>query len=355
MQVIDLETLDHICHLQVEVEHMKKILLLLLGVSGFAYSGSGGFSVKARYNIPGTATWDYVTYNDASHRLYVAHQTRVEVMDVRSGLIVGKVIGTPGVHGIAIADDLSRGFTSNGGDDTVTIFDVNTLATIGKVQVGSRPDRIFYDALSQRVFTCNHGSGDITAMDAKTGSVLGVIRIEGGGEQLVPAPDHFVYVANADTSEVVTFDPRSLKVVRRLPLVSGIEPHGLAFDPEHHRLFAACRNKVMVVLDSDDGHVVTSLPIGETVDMAAFDPKSGLVFASNGDGTLSSYRQINANEYKNVGPIKTGPNAKQMDFDASSGRLFLPTGAIVTSGTAADGKPAKIVKDGTFAILVVGR
>ena len=150
-------------------------------------------------------------------------------------------------------------------------------------------------------------------------------------------------------------DPKMLKVVKRFPLATGKEPHGLAFDPQHHRLFAACRNQVMIVLDSNDGHIVTSLPIGETVDMAAFDPQTRSVFASNGDGTLSVFHQVSADTYQDVGPIKTGANAKQMDFDANTGQLFLPTGTIITTGTSADGKPMRAVKDGTFAILVVGR
>ena len=319
-----------------------------------AANNQGHYAVTARYPVPGTATWDYVTVDSETQRLYIAHGMQVDVLDTASGALIGSVKETPAVHGIAIAGDLNRGFTSNGGDDSVTIFDPRTFSILGKVKVGSRPDRIYYDKPSRRVFTCNHGSNDVTAIDAKSGSVIGLLRINGGCEQLVPAPGEKVYAANADTSEVFQFDPATLKVITRYPLGACKEPHGLAFDSQDHRLFAACRNKLLIVLDSLDGHEVSSLPIGDTVDMAAFDPQTRTVFASNGDGTLSLFRQVSPDQYQSLISLKTGPNAKQMDMDPKTSKLYLPSGRI-SQELAGDGKPVKTVQEGTFAILVVGR
>ncbi len=193
----------------------------------------------------------------------------------------------------------------------------------------------------------------LTARDALTDLVKG-LNLGADGEELVAAPGSRVYVANADTSEIDTFNPTTLHVEQRWTLGEGKEPHGLAFDGEHHRLFAACRNQRMIVINSDTGAIVTTLPIGETVDMAAFDEKRHLVFASNGDGKLSMFHQLSADKYQDVGPVTTGPNAKQMDFDSRTGQIFLPSGDILTAESSA-GKPVHTVKEGSFFILVVGR
>lgn len=334
----------------------KALALLLLCSAASAHAGqdTSGYSVEARFPIRGTMTWDYITVDAFAHRLYVAHGTQVEVLNSDTGASIGVVSGTPGVHGIALAQSLGRGFTSNGGDDSVTIFDLKTLQQVGRVKVGSRPDRIFYDERSRRVFTCNHGSGDVSVIDARSGSVIAVLPIGGGGEQNVPAPGNRIYLAVADTSEVIRFDPLTLRITARFALGKGKEPHGLAFDEAHHRLFVACRNKLIVVLGSADGHVITTLGIGDTVDMAAFDPKTQNIFASNGDGSMSAFHEVSADRYKDLGRVETGPGAKQMDFNAQTGKLFLPTGTILESGLGANGKPNRSVREGSFAVLEVG-
>lgn len=334
----------------------KALALLLLCSAASAYAGqnTSGYSVEARFPIRGTMTWDYITVDAFAHRLYVAHGTQVEVLNSDTGASIGVVSGTPGVHGVAVAESLDRGFTSNGGDDSVTIFDLKTLQQVGRIKVGSRPDRIFYDERTRRVFTCNHGSGDVSAIDARSGAVVGVMLIGGGGEQNVAAPGNQMYLAVADTSEVIRFDSLTLKISARFALGAGKEPHGLAFDEAHHRLFAACRNRLVVVLDSSDGHVITALGIGDTVDMAAFDRKTQNIFASNGDGSMSAFHEVSADRYEDLGRVETGPGAKQMDFNSQTGKLFLPTGIILESGLGANGKPNRSVKQGSFAVLEVG-
>ena len=263
---------------------------------------------------------------------------------------------TPGVHGIAIAAGANRGYTTNGKEDKVSVFDPKTLKLIEKVEVGKGPDGIFFDPESNRVFTNNHGSKDITALDAATGKVVGTVQIAGAGEQMVKGRGGLLYVNLEDTNEVVAFDPKTLMVQHRFPINGAKTPTGLAFDPKYNRLFIGCRSKSLVVMDAANGQVVTSFPIGGGVDFAAFDPEARLVFTSNGEGTLSIFRQQSADTYEDAGAVTTQPSAKTMAFDSKTKKIFLPAADVeVIPPTSAEGKPTRKVKEGTFVVLVVGR
>ena len=239
------------------------------------------YRVVARYPVPGTGGFDYVSLDTAARRIFVSHENQVEVVDADSGKVLGSIPDTPGVHGIAIASEFKRGFTSNGKENKVSIFDPSTLALIKKIDVGKGPDGIYYDPGSKRIFTNNHGSHDISAIDAKTGEVAGTVKLEGDGEQAVIGSDGLIYVNSENTNEVVVFDPKSLEVKKRFPIGVATTPTGLAYDAKNNRLFIGCRKEPkFVVMDAATGKVIGSFPIGGRVDNAAFDPvvPPGLLF-----------------------------------------------------------------------------
>jgi DNA-binding beta-propeller fold protein YncE len=338
---------------------MQGMTSVLAGFFSAALLLQGGtnYKVVGRYQIPGVGGFDYVTLDGAERRLYVSHGTQVDVLDADSGKVVGAISDTPGVHGVAIASDFKRGFTSNGRENKVSMFDPATLQLIKKIDVGKGPDGIYYDPGSKRVFTNNHGSHDITALDAATGDVVGTVKVEGDGEQAVIGADGLIYVNSEEAAEVVVFDPKSLEVKKRFPIGVAKVPTGLAYDAKTKRLFIGCRNEPkMVVMDADTGKIINSFPIGAGVDYAGFDPETSLIFFSCGDGTLSIYHEKSADSYEDAGAVKTQPSAKTMAFDPKTKKIFLPAAEYQeTPATEPGRRPQRSVKPGTFAVLVVGK
>jgi len=318
---------------------------------------AANYRISARYPVPGTGGWDYITLDDAARRLYVSHATQVEVLDADTGKVSGVITDTPGVHGVAIATPFHHGFTSNGRESKVSMFDPATLKLIRKIDVGQGPDGIYFDPASKRVFTNNHGTHDVTAIDASSGEVVGTVRLEGDGEQAVIGADGLIYVNSEDTAEVVAFDPMSLAVKKRMPIGVGKTPTGLAYDAKTNRLFIGCREKpMMVVMDAGSGKVIANFPIGAGVDFAGFDPKSRLVFFSCGEGTLNFFHEKSANEIEDAGALKTQPSAKTLAFDDKTGKIFLPAAEYLEPPAGEPGKrPRRTVKPGSFVILVVSK
>src|SRR5712664_815629 len=316
-----------------------------------------GYKVQTRYPVPGTGSWDYVTLDSAARRLYISHATQVEVLDADSGKLVGTIPDTPGVHGIALAPAFKHGFTSNGRENKVSMFDIATLQLIKKIDVGKGPDGIYYEPVSKRIFTNNHGTHDITALDAATGEVVGTVKAEGDGEQAIIGADGLIYVNSEEAAEVVVFDPKSLEVKKRFPIGVAKVPTGLAYDAKTNRLFIGCRNEPkMVVMDAASGKVISSFPIGAGVDFAAFDPGSRLIFFSCSDGTLSIFHEKSADDYEDAGAVKTQPSAKTMAFDPKTKKIFLPAAEILEGPPAQPGgRPTRTQKPGTFVVLVVGK
>jgi YVTN family beta-propeller protein len=329
----------------------------LIFVCTLLLQGATGYRIVTRYPVSGTGGFDYLTIDGPARRIYISHGTQVEVVDADNGKLIGSILDTPGVHGIALAPAFKRGFTSNGREDKVSIFDPSTLKLIEKIDVGKGPDGIYFDPGSKRVFTNNHGSHDISAIDASTGKVVGTVQINGDGEQAVIAPDGLIYVNIEDTGEVVVFDPKSLQVKKRFPIGVAKTPTGLAYDPKTNRLFIGCREEPkFVVMDAATGKVIGSFPIGSRVDYAAFDPEAGLIFFSCGDGTLSIYHEISADKYEDAGAVKTQPSAKTLAFDSKTKKIYL-TAAEYEETPANDPtkKPQRSVKPGSFVVLVVGK
>jgi len=336
---------------------MMKTGLVGLSFAALLLQSATTYKVTDRYPIPGSGGFDYVTLDSSARRLYVSHATQVDVLDADSGKVVGTIPDTPGVHGVAIASAFKHGFTSNGREDKVSMFDPSTLKLIKKIDVGKGPDGIYYDDRTKRVFTNNHGSHDISAIDAKTGEVIGTVKAGGDGEQAIIGADGLIYVNSEDTAEVVVFDPKSLEVKKRFPIGVAKTPTGLAYDAKSNRLFIGCRNEPkMVVMDAATGKVINSFPIGKGVDFAAFDPQARLIFFSCGDGTLSIYHQESADTYQDAGAVKTQPSAKTMAFDPKTKKIFLSAAEYVeTPATDPTKRPIRSVKPGSFVVIVVGK
>jgi DNA-binding beta-propeller fold protein YncE len=313
-------------------------LTCFLAASAFAAQPQTQYGVIKKILIPGQGSWDYLTVDEGARRLYVSHDTQVEVLDIDSGSIVGKIPNTLGVHGIAIASELGRGFVSNGKASSVTIFDLKTLKTIGRAPTGKDPDAIIYDPATSRVFAFNGDGNSATVIEASSGKVAGTIDLGGGPE--FAAADGAGYVFNnlEDQNMVVEIDSRNLKAEQHWPTAPCQSPSSMAIDRPHHRLFIGCRSKVMAVMDADTGKIITSLPIGDHVDATAFDAERKLIFNSNGEGTITVIRQETPDKYSVVESVKTASRAKTMALDPKTHRLFLST-----------------MESGQFEVLVVGK
>jgi DNA-binding beta-propeller fold protein YncE len=291
-----------------------------------AAGNAAGYHVIHTHKIGGEGFWDYMAVESQRNRLFISHGTHVVVMNVKNGKVVGDIPNTDGVHGIAFAPSLNRGFTSDGRSSMVTIFNLKTLKTIGTVKVtGENPDAILYDPASERVFTFNGRSGNSTAIDAKTGKVVGTIELGGKPEFAVADGQGHIYNNLEDKSEEVAIDTHTLKVTSRWPLAPCESPSGLAIDIAHRRLFAGCHNQMMAIVDPDAGKVVTTVPIGRGVDANRFDPGTQLAFSSNGDGTLTVVHEDSPDKYTVLGNVKTEMGARTMALDLKTHHVFVDT------------------------------
>jgi YVTN family beta-propeller protein len=297
---------------------------------------AGGFVITQKIPIPGGGGWDYLNVDETARRLYVSHETTVDVIDLDSLRIIGN-IPADGVHGIALAPKLGRGFISNGRSSTVTIFDLKTLQKIADVPTGKKPDAIIYDPATSQVFAFNGGSNSATVIEAATGKVAGTIDLGGGPEFAAADGKGYVYNNLEDQNLVLKINSRTLKVEQRWPTAPCSSPSSMAMDRAHRRLFLGCRSKVMAVVNADTGQVITTLPIGDHVDASAFDSKKRLVFNSNGEGTVTVIHEDSPDKYSIVETANTLPKARTMTLDPKTHRLFLST-----------------VESGQFEVLVVG-
>jgi len=328
--------------------------LLLISTAVFA---TPAYHLLKKIPLGGEGGWDYLTFDAGSGRLYISRATHVMVLGGAGGKVVGDIPDTAGVHGIALAPELGRGFTSNGRAGTVTIFDLKTLATIGHADAGQNPDAIVYDPASKRVFTMNGRSGDATAIDAATGKVGGTVPLGGKPEFAVADGRGRIYVNIQDKSEMVALDSRKLAVVGRWPLAPCEQPTGLALDPEHRRLFSGCGNQLMAVMDADSGKVITALPIGRGVDATAFDPGLQYAYASNGDGTLTVVHEDSPDKFTVLENVATQPGARTMALDPTTHQVYLVTADFAPTPPPAPGQPRQrpAIVPNTFVVLVFGK
>ena len=305
---------------------MRSIAVMLLAVlSAFSgRPGSSGYHVASEIAVPGAAGWDLLVVDDAARRVYISHATQVDVLDADTGKAVGTIQNTPGVHGIALAPKLGRGFITAGKADCVVIFDLKTLKTIASVNTGKKPDAIVFDPATNRVFAMNGDGNSATVINAVDGAVEGTIELGGGPEFSVADAKGGLWVNLEDKSELLHIDSRSMKIADRWEVAPCQEPSSMALDSLNRRLFLGCRNRVMAVVNADSGKVVASYPIGDHVDASAFDPAAKLVFHSTGDGNVAIFREDNPNTYTFLENVATILGSKTMALDTKTHRLFVP-------------------------------
>jgi DNA-binding beta-propeller fold protein YncE len=310
------------------------------------------YHITHSYNLGGDGSWDYVVPDPPNHRVFVARQTRVMVIDGDKGTLLGEVTGINGAHGTAIAASSGRGFATSGNDRSVVMFDLKTFKALGRIPAAEDADAILYDAPSNRVFTLNGDAHSSTVVDPKAGTAITNIPLGGKPEYGVSAGDGKVYANLTDISEVVEIDAKAAKVTRRWSTAPCKQPVSMAIDTAHHRLFSGCRSGVMAVSDYDTGKVVATLPIGTGVDGAGFDPSTGDAFASNADGTFTVIHQDSPDQYHVAQTVETPKGSRNMGLDPITHRIYLASGKF--GPPAAPGKRGTVLP-GSFTLLVIER
>jgi DNA-binding beta-propeller fold protein YncE len=324
-------------------------------LADLALAGSSGYQVVKTIPIGGDGRWDYDLVDSAARRVYVSHQTHVVVLDADSHAVVGDIPNTLGVHGIALATDLGRGFTSNGRANTITIFDLKTLKPIRTIKsTGQNPDAIYYDASSKRVFAFNGRTANATAINAADGTVAGTIAVGGKPEFAAGDGKGHVYVNIEDKSQLLEIDAQKLTVLHRWPLTGCKEPSGLAFDQKNHRFFSVCGNQKMMVVDADTGKIVATPAIGEDPDAAGFDPETQLVFSSNGEsGDLTVIHEDSPDKYSVLETVPTKKYARTMAIDLKTHNIFLPIAEFEPVTPKGEEEPP--MKPNSFGVLLVAK
>ena len=349
---------------------MKKIssvaLLALLSVASTVMFSDSGYHLIKKIPIPGDGQWDYISVDDVNRRVYVSHGTEIEVLDADSGAVVGKIPAptvdpsnkstSMGTHGAAIATKLGRGFTSNGQAGSMTIFDLKTLKILGEAKVGDGADGYLYDPATQRAFTFSNHTKDGTAVEGATGKVAGSVDVGGKPEAATADGKGHIFVNIEDKDMVLKIDSKKLTVMERWPTDPCKEPASMAIDPAAGRIFIGCHNKMLAVMDTENGHVVTTLPIGGGTDAAAFDPGTHFVFTSNGDGNITVIKEEGPDKYSVIDTVPTEPGARTMGLDLKTHKLFLSLSDRTPAPPAAPGERARgSLVPGTFRVLIVGR
>lgn len=338
---------------------IRFVLIVLATFTVYSATGLRLFAAAAadyhlltRLTLGGEGFWDYLAIDHQARRIYISRWSHVMVVDADSYQVVGDIPGIQGVHGIAIAPEFGRGFITEDEANRITIFDLRTLNKIATAKTGNSPDGIIYDSSSKRVFAFS-GDGKVTAANAATGEVVGSAELGGSPEFAASDGRGHIYNNLEDKNEVVQIDSRSLRILNRWPLAPGESPSGMAIDPVHHRLFVGCRNRKLVVMNSDTGKVVTTLPIGEGVDANRFDAETKLVFCSNGDGSLTVVHEDSADMYSVIGNVPTQRGARTMELDPKTHRVYLVTAQLGSQPTQPHTPPEMV--PGTFELLVFGR
>ncbi len=330
------------------------VALAMLAWGAPVPGADGPYRLLKEIPIGGAGGWDYLSVDTAARRLYVSHATKVVVVDLDKNAVVGEIAPTPGVHGIAVAPDLGRGFVSNGREGTVSIVDLKTLQIVGTVKTGENPDAILYEPVHKEVYAFNGRSKSATVFDAKTGDVRATIPLPGKPEFAVfDEKAGRIYNNIEDTSQLVAIDPATHAVSATWPIAPGEEASGLALDPATHRLFVGCSNNLMLMVDTTSGKVLASSPIGPGVDANAFDPGTGLAFASSGDGTLTVARPEGKDKLTVVQTVTTPKRSRTMTLDPKTHRLYVAAAEFAPPVTGPDGKPQRPqVVPGSFKVVV---
>jgi DNA-binding beta-propeller fold protein YncE len=318
-------------------------------------AGAQSYHVAHSYSLGGSGGWDYVSLDTAGHRLFIARQDRVMVVDPASGKLLAEIPGLNGAHGVAFAYQSGHGFATSGRDSSVVMFDLKTLAVAGRTTAALDADAILYDPATQRVFTFNGDANSSTVLDAASGKRIGTIDLGTGPEFAVSAGDGKLYVNLEEKGTVAEIDAAAMKVTRQWSLAPCQTPTGLAIDRAHHRLFSGCRSGVMAISDASAGKLITTLPIGQAVDACRFDPATQLAFASNGDGTLTVVHEDAPDQFRVVATVPTRRGARTMELDEATHRVFTVTADFgpTPAATPEHPRPRPPIVPGTFALLVL--
>jgi YVTN family beta-propeller protein len=337
-----------------DIQILSLVTAVLSATVAITTAAETSYHLTKTIPVGGDGGWDYLSIDSAARRLYVSHATKAVVIDLDKEEVVGEIADTPGIHGIAIAHDLGKGFCSNGRENKVSIVDLKSLKTT-KVETGQNPDAIIYYPGAQEVYAFNGRGQSASVIDGKTDKVIATIPLAGKPEfAAADAKAGRVYVNLEDKSQVAVIDAKAHEVVTTWPLAPGEEPSGMAYDPERHRLFVGCGNKMMVMMDSESGKVLAHVPIGDHVDANAFDEKRHLAFASTGEGIVTIAHEDGSDKLTVVQSLKTEPGARTMTIDPKTGKIYLGAAKYETSDASSTGgkKKRPSIVPGSFKVLV---
>lgn len=318
---------------------------------------AGDYTVLNKFALGGEGGWDYLSYDSGANRLFISRGNRVQVVDAERGVVTGEINDTQGVHGVALAPDLGKGYSSNGRDNSVTVFDLTTLKTLRKISTtgGENPDFIAYDPASKQVLAFNGRSHNASVIDASRDRLVATIALAGKPEAAVADGRGLMFVDIEDKNEITVLDTRKNTVLHHWPLPGCDEPAGLALNAQTRRLFVGCHNKTLLVVNADTGQTVASLPIGAGVDANAFDPQTGLVFSSQGDGTLSIIKETMADRFVVQQTAATQRGARTLALNPDNHHVYLVSAEFDdVAATAAESRPRRVMRPGSFVLLVMG-
>ena len=330
---------------------------ILVAAAFLAGCGSSPqYKVLQKFPIANEGTWDYITFDPAGNRLFVSHQTQVDVIDATSGKALGVIKNTSGAHGIALVPEAGKGFITSGLSNYVVIFDLKTLETVGHVPTGTKPDAIVYDEGSRRILVSNGDSNDMTVIDPVLGRSIGPIALDGAPEYIAGDGKGTVWVNLEDKNETLMVDPKAMEVKQRFKPEGCEDPSALAMDRATRRLFIGCGNKILAILDADSGKTIKTFPIGEHVDAGFFDPKTKTSFSSTGDGKITMVHEDSADLFTLAGVIDTQRGAKTMAYDSANDKIYLPTAEGLPADATGPPRPkGPQFKFGQFEVLAVGK
>jgi outer membrane protein assembly factor BamB len=339
------------------------VTFVLLSAVALAIAATGGYHLLNKYPF-GAAEgstreyFDYITVDSSARRVYVSHGTEIKVLNADTGNLIGNITGLKQDHGVAIASEFGRGFITDGAQGKVIFFDLKTFKITGEGKADNDADSVLYDPASKRVFAQNGDPNSSTVIDAKSGTVVGTIKLGGAPEFAVADGKGTVYVNLEDKNEVVAIDSDTLTIKSRWPVAPAGRPTALAIDIKHQRLFSAGRNpQMLVVMDASNGKVIQSFPISGGVDAAAYEPDTGMVFASTREGMIHIFHEDSPDKFSEVETVKTEFGAKTMGLDTKTHNLFVDTADFGAPGTSAAGQPSprRTAVPGSFHVLVYGR
>jgi YVTN family beta-propeller protein len=328
------------------------MITTILAVCNTTYAQNSGYHVINTFHITSPGRWDYVAVSPVTDNIYVSHQRQVNILNKNTGDSVGVILNTDGVHGIAFAPEFKKGFTSNGRANALTVFDINTNAVTGQIKTGENPDAIMYDPFTKKVYVCDGYSKDLCIIDPSNNTVIKTIALGGKPETAVSDLAGKIYINIEDKNEIVVVNTKTYEVEKHWKTGKGEEPSGLAIDTKTKRLFAGCGNKLLVVLNAENGKVVKELPIGEGCDGVAFDDGLKTIFSSNGEGTLTVIHEQSANKFEVVENAATKKGARTLAVDEKTHKVYLPTADL---GAIEPGQKRPSMIPGTFQVLVVGK